>query len=190
MLKYSNLSLKDIDAFACSVGPGSFTGLRIGISTLKGFAAALKKPTISVSSLEGLAYNVPHFNGIVCSVLDAKNDNVYAALYDVSSTPEMIGDYITDSIDDLVKTLKEYNTKILFVGSGSLAFKEIFINNFKENAYFVPHHLNEQTAISIAKAALDKIKKDGLNFKDNLEPLYLRKSQAERIKENAENNNK
>lgn len=190
LCKYSGLTLNDIDIFTCSVGPGSFTGLRIGISTLKGFAVALKKPVVSVSSLEGLAYNVPYFDGIVCSVLDAKNDNVYSALYHVKENIEMIGDYITDSITTLVTDLKKYNSKILFVGSGAVTFREIFKKEFGENAYFMPHHLNEQTAVSIAKAALDKIKKDGIDASDNLHPSYLRKSQAERNKENAENSNK
>ncbi|MBQ7765123.1 tRNA (adenosine(37)-N6)-threonylcarbamoyltransferase complex dimerization subunit type 1 TsaB [bacterium] len=189
--KFSNLTLNDIDAFACSIGPGSFTGLRIGIATIKGFAISLNKPVISVPSLVGLAYNVPTFNGIVCTVLDAKNDNVYSALFNVNTNPEMIGDYITDTIDCLVDELKKYNKRILFVGDGAVSFKERFENEFGENALFMPHHLNEQTAISIAKAALDKANQNEIDTVDNLHPLYLRKSQAERmLDENAKNCNK
>lgn len=188
--KFSNLTLNDIDVFACSVGPGSFTGLRIGIATLKGFAMSLNKPVISVSSLEGLAYNVPTFDGIVCSVLDAKNNNVYAALYEITHTPKMLGDYISETLDSLIAELKKYNSKILFVGDGAISFKEIFTNEFGENAYFMPHHINEQNAVSIAKAALDKALQNKLETCDNLHPLYLRKSQAERMfDENAKNSN-
>ena len=189
--KFSNLTLNDIDAFACSIGPGSFTGLRIGIATIKGFAISLNKPVVSVPSLLGLAYNVPTFDGIVCCVLDAKNDNVYSALFNVNNSPEMIDDYITDTIDCLVDELKKYNQKILFVGDGAVSFKERFETEFGKNAFFMPHHLNEQTAISIAKAALDKARKNEINTVDNLHPLYLRKSQAERmLDKNAKNNNK
>ena len=111
--KFSNLTLNDIDVFACSIGPGSFTGLRIGIATIKGFAISLNKPVISVPSLTGLAYNVPTFDGIVCTVLDAKNDNVYSALFNVKNKPEMIGDYLTNTIDSLVNELNKYDKNIL-----------------------------------------------------------------------------
>ena len=169
---------------------GSFTGLRIGIATIKGFAISLNKPVISVPTLTGLAYNVPTFDGIVCTVLDAKNDNVYSAIFNVKNSPEMIGDYITDTIETLISELKKYDTKILFVGDGSVSFKEKFEAEFGENAYFMPHHLNEQTAISIAKAALDKVNNNQFDTIDNLHPLYLRKSQAERmLDENAKNRN-
>lgn len=189
--KFSNLTLNDIDVFACSVGPGSFTGLRIGIATIKGFAISLNKPVISIPSLTGLAYNVPTFDGIVCTVLDAKNDNVYSALFNVNTKPKMIGDYITDNINCLIDKLKTYNQKILFVGDGAVSFKENFEAEFGKDAFFMPHHLNEQTAVSIAKAALDKAIKNEIDTVDNLHPLYLRKSQAERmLDENAKNNNK
>lgn len=188
--KFSNLTLNDIDIFACSIGPGSFTGLRIGIATIKGFAISLNKPVISVPSLTGLAYNVPTFEGIVCTVLDAKNDNVYSALFNVKNKPEMIGDYLTDTIDSLVNELKKYDKNILFVGDGAISFKERFEKEFGDKAYFMPHHLNELSATSIAKAALDKALNNELDVVDNLHPLYLRKSQAERmLDENAKNSN-
>lgn len=188
--KFSGLTLNDIDAFACSIGPGSFTGLRIGIATIKGFAISLNKPVISIPTLTGLAYNVPTFDGIVCTVLDAKNDNVYSALFNIKNTPTMIGEYITDTIDSLVDELKKYNSKILFIGDGTVSFKERFENEFSDAAFFMPHHLNEQTAVSIAKAALDKMNNNEYDTVDQLHPLYLRKSQAERmLDENAKNSN-
>ena len=190
LCKFSNLTLNDIDAFACSIGPGSFTGLRIGIATLKGFALSLNKKVISVPTLEALAYNVPFFDGIVCTVLDAKNDNVYSALYKITDRPEMIGDYITDDINKLVDELKKYNSKILFIGDGAVSFKERFTNEFKDLAFFMPHHLNEQTALSVAKAALDKSYKNEFDTADTINPLYLKKSQAERMLDlNVKNNN-
>lgn len=182
-LKSTNLSLQDIDNFAVSIGPGSFTGLRIGIATVKGFAVSLKKPIIGIPSLLGLCYNVPTFDGVVCAVLDAKNNNVYSALYNLKNTPQMIGDYITESIDTLIQELKKYDSKILFVGDGSISYKEKFVDAFGDRAYFMPHHLNEQTALSIAKAGLDKALNGEITDAENLHPLYLRKSQAERMLE-------
>lgn len=183
LLKFSNLSLEDIDVYACSVGPGSFTGIRIGISTIKGFAISINKPIVSVSSLESLAYNVPTFDGLVCSILDAKNNNVYAGLYKLGDSIQMIGDYYTNSIDDLIKDLKTNNTNILFVGDGAISYKDVLKNELGERAYFTPYHLNEQSAVSVAKAALDKYNKNEVESVDNLHPLYLKKSQAERMLE-------
>ena len=106
MCKFSEIDLKDIDVFACSIGPGSFTGLRIGIATIKGFALSLNKKVIAVPTLVGLAYNITNFDGIICSVLDARNDNVYAALFKYENKPKMIENYITDSVDTLIENLK------------------------------------------------------------------------------------
>lgn len=183
LFKFSKMSINEVDAFVCSIGPGSFTGLRIGIATIKGFALSLNKPVISVPTLLSLAYNVPYFDGIVCTVLDARNDNVYSALFNVKGKPEMIGDYITDTIDTLISELKKYNSNILFVGDGSVSFKERFENEFKERAFFMPSHLNEQTALSVAKAAYDKAILNDYDSVDAMHPLYLRKSQAERALE-------
>lgn len=186
MMKYSEINLEDIDVFACSVGPGSFTGLRIGIATIKGFALAQNKPVIGVPSLVGLAYNISNFDGIICSVLDARNDNVYAALFKYTDKPVMIEHYITDTIDDLIESLKSKEEKIIFVGDGAVAFKEKFETELSERAYFAPLHLNNQLSTSIAKAALDKANLEEFDTCDTLMPIYLKKSQAER---EAEKNN-
>ncbi|MBQ9314007.1 MAG: tRNA (adenosine(37)-N6)-threonylcarbamoyltransferase complex dimerization subunit type 1 TsaB [Clostridia bacterium] len=183
LLKFSNISLNDIDAFACCVGPGSFTGIRIGIATMKGFALSLNKPTISVSTLEGLAYNVPTFDGLVCSILDAKNNNVYSALYKLDTAPQMIGDYLTNSIDSLIEEIKKHDEKVLFVGDGAISYHDMLQNELNERAFFAPYYFNGQSAVSIAKAAFDKLNQYGINYSDELHPLYLRKSQAERMLE-------
>ena len=185
--KFSEIDLKDIDVFACSVGHGSFTGLRIGIATIKGFALSLNKPVIGVPSLVGLAYNISNFDGIICSVLDARNDNVYAALFKYEDKPVMVEPYITDTIDVLIEKLKEKNEKVMFVGDGAVTFKEKFQNSLSEKAYFAPLHLNNQLSTSIAKAALDKAKLEEFDTCDTLMPIYLKKSQAEREAEKKDN---
>ena len=188
MNKYANISLEDIDVFACSIGPGSFTGLRIGIATIKGFSLSLNKPVIGVPSLVGLAYNISNFDGIICSILDAKNNNVYAALFKYKNDiPVMIENYFTDTIDNLIEKLKEKNEKVMFVGDGSVSFKEILKTNLNKNAYFAPLHLNNQLSTSVAKAAYEKAKLSEFDTCDTLIPMYLKKSQAERELEKKEN---
>lgn len=186
LLNFSNLSLEDIDVYACCVGPGSFTGIRIGIATVKGFAISVSKPIVSVSSLESLAYNIPTFDGLICSILDAKNNNVYAGLYKLNNSIEIVGDYYTDSIDDLIKSLKTYNTNVLFVGDGAISYNNLLKKELGEKAFFTPYHLNGQSAVSLAKAALDKYNKSEIETVDTLHPLYLKKSQAERMLEQKE----
>lgn len=186
--KFSNISLDEIDYFACSVGPGSFTGLRIGIASVKGMALSLNKKVVAVPSLVGLAYNVPFFDGIICSVLDARNDNVYAALFEIKDRPHMMGSYISESVTTLIDTLKNSNRNILFVGDGAISYKEVFEEEFKEKAFFMPYHLNFQNAVSVAKAAIDKIKIGEIDDYNTITPLYLKKSQAERMLDLSEKN--
>lgn len=181
--KFTNLTLDDIDIFACCVGPGSFTGIRIGIATIKGFAVSLNKPVIAVSTLESLAYNIPPIDGTVCSILDAKHNNVYAAFYKYDNTITMIGDYNTNSIDELIENAKGFNGNIWFVGDGAISYKELLKTELKEHAFFVPKFLNAQSAISIARIALDKYNRNEITNGYDLHPLYLRKSQAERMEE-------
>lgn len=191
--RFTNLDLSDIDIFACSIGPGSFTGLRIGLATIKGFAISLQKKVIGVPTLLALAYNVSQFDGIVCPILDARNDNVYAALYHKQTNDNytLIGDYISDWIDVLIQKIKQQNpsTPILFVGDGVETYQEKLVNELSstlENPYtlaFAPAYLNGQYALSVARAAKDMASRNEYSDYHSLTPLYLKKSQAERMLE-------
>lgn len=186
--KFSNINLSDIDAFACSIGPGSFTGLRIGIATVKGFAISLNKPVLPVPTLLALAYNVSNSDGLICSIIDAKNDNVYAAIYknnsdNENSQLELAQDYISDNIQTLIDTLKNYEEDIIFVGDGAEIYKDLILSNLKNdcyNVYFALHHINCQYALSVARAARDMASNNEFTDYNSLSPLYLKKSQAER----------
>lgn len=159
---------------------GSFTGLRIGISTVKAFSDVTNIPIIGISSLESLAYNIKK-DGLIACMIDAKNDNVYFALYNLENNVyTLIEDSCANSISSIIDILKKYKDEyITFVGDGSVVHKETITQNF-ENANFASNEQNIQSSISIALAAFDKFKKGFIQNSNTLSPLYLRKSQAER----------
>ena len=187
MFRFSHLSLEEMDVFACSVGPGSFTGLRIGIATIKGFALSLQKKVVGVPTLLGLAQNVSSFDGLICSVLDARNENVYAGIYRrENGILTLQGDYQTSSIDELIAALQSYEENVILVGDGSISFREKFVQGLQEKAHFAPLHLAHQLSSSIAQIAIEKAQKGEFETADSLMPMYLKKSQAEReAEENA-----
>ena len=230
MFKKTDLSLKDIDMLACCVGPGSFTGVRIGISTAKAFADVYNFKTFGVSSLEGLAYNIKeeisllhtssaaktgsspenskdckdytsqNISLVICSLIDAKNENVYYGLFDENYNK--IEELSTCSISELICKLKKLDKPIAFVGDGALAYKEKLeqhlcksLNNFSEinlennletssnnsnnskdsnlSAYFFEGEKNLASSISIAKFAYNKY----VNFENStVEVQYFNSS--------------
>lgn len=173
----TNLELKDINLFACSKGPGSFTGIRIGISTIKAFVDVFETPAIGISSLEGLAYNVED-SEFVCSIINAKNNNCYSALFKkVDEAYILIDKFLSDSIQNIIEILGKFkNEPITFVGDGIVEFKSILEENFSKPKFCLNNDCN---SVSIGIAAL-KHYKNNLNFDDSLVPMYLKKSQAER----------
>lgn len=200
VFKSTNLSLDDIDLLSCSVGPGSFTGVRIGISTVKAFADVKNIPVVGVSSLEGLAYNtidenVPNLqlsNILFCSIIDAKNNNVYCGIYRYyNDCLNQITDLIADNIDNVITkidtilhTFDNQFNYISFVGYGSMVHKSLLENHFNENnIIFADDSKNNASSISIAKAGYIKFQNGNYGNSNILSPLYLRKSQAERALE-------
>ncbi len=177
----SKIDLSEVDVLACGIGPGSFTGLRIGIATIKGFALAQNKPVIGIPTLDSLANNIATFDGLVCSVLDARNNNVYAGIFKHEDEKVVLqDDYITEDLDTLIEILRSKNEKIMFVGDGAVSFKQQFKAALNEKALFAPIHLNNQLSSSVAKAALIRAMNNDFDNADTLNPMYLRKSQAER----------
>ena len=197
----SGLNLNDIDLLACSVGPGSFTGLRIGIATIKAFSDAKNLPVTSVSSLEGLAYNLiddktPNTklsNTLFVSLIDAKNENVYCGLYryynnQLNQTTDLIAEDIHAVISKINTTLLSFSNQfneVVFVGDGAIQYKEIIKNELDYSSIqFAEEHLNNSNSISIATAGLIKYKNGDFGYSNYLVPLYLKKPQAERELEN------
>lgn len=180
LLKNLNLDIDSIDGFVVSKGPGSFTGLRIGVSTIKGLSHGTHKPFISVSSLDALAYNMAYTDGIICPIMDALRGNVYTALYTFSNNNlKRVSDYMLISVENLISLVNEHKTQVCFIGDGIYKYKDILIQNIPK-AIFSPNHLNVVKASSLGEIGL-KLLKSGLSDDlYNFCPLYIRKSQAER----------
>ena len=180
VFKEHNLTLKDMDLLACCVGPGSFTGIRIGIATMKAFADVTNIKTVSVTSLESLSYNIEE-DGIIIPIIDCKNNNVYSAIFSrENNTYKQIGKNISDNIDNAISLYKANaeNKNITFVGDGSILYKDLLTSRLSNKLIF--SNKNTQSSISLAKCAYDKYLEGLYGDSNNLSPLYLRKSQAER----------
>jgi tRNA threonylcarbamoyl adenosine modification protein YeaZ len=180
LLNTLHLELKDIDGFVVAKGPGSFTGLRIGMATIKGLSFGVNKPSIAVSSLDSLAYNLAFADGIICPILDALRDNVYTRIF-TSENGDLkpLSDYMAVSLDDLITELKEYDKKVYFVGDGIYKHRDR-LSSLVPNAFFAPAHLNLTRASSLGELGLKLLNSGETEDLNTLAPIYLRKSQAER----------
>lgn len=175
ILEKNNKELKDINLIAAVVGPGSFTGIRIGIASIKALAEVYNIPVVEVTSLESLARNVEVKN-VVCSLIDAKNNQVYAGIFDANY--EKLEDYIADDINTVIESLKKYNN-IILVGDGTEKFADLLKENLVEVEF---SNENKQKAFSAGLIGLKKFEKNEVKNADSINPIYLRKSQAERMK--------
>lgn len=178
LLKISEVSLDEVDCFACSTGPGSFTGVRIGVATVKGLAYGKNKPCISVSTLEALAYNLIGFDGILCPVMNARRNQVYNALFECADGKIMrICADRALSVDELDEELYSMGKKIYLVGDGYTLCEKGFK---KTSVSWVPERIRHQSGYSVAMCAIEK-QESGQSLTDSaLVPIYLRPSQAER----------
>lgn len=179
LLSDGGLSIKDIDVFGVVAGPGSFTGLRIGMATIKGFAQALNKPAIAVSTLESLALNIPCCAGMICPVLDAQRSQTYTGIFhfDQGLLVRDMPDAVME-IDDLIKELQNYSGDIYFLGDGLPRFKEVLLEGCP-NGKVVPNYLNMNRASSAAALVLERALKGELSHYRDIEPVYIRPSYAE-----------
>ncbi len=172
--------IKDVDLFAVSAGPGSFTGVRIGAATVKGLAFAEKKPVAAVSSLEALAKNVGR--GYVCPVMDARRDQFYTALF-------KDGKRITEdealSFDEIRNRLKDLG-EVVICGDGRDKFLSLCEND--ANLFPASEASNDQNALSVALCGYDIFVSGKAVNPEELAPIYLRMPQAERERLEREKN--
>ncbi len=180
LLKSTKTELADIDYFVVNCGPGSFTGIRIGVSVVKGMAMALDKKCVSTSTLESMAYNFIDADDIVvCSCMDARRNQVYNALFSVQNGEiTRKCDDRAVSVENLSEELKTLNKPVVLVGDGA----HLVAKACEDVEVITLAHDSKrfQTASSVALCALQNIKNNNVFTASSLMPTYLRPSQAER----------
>ena len=179
LLRDSSLDIDDVDGFVVSKGPGSFTGLRIGMATIKGLSLGSNKPYISISSLDALAYSLVNFDGIICPMMDALRNSVYTCLYKGNNgNLEKLIDYSALELEELIELLKEKGEKVIFTGDAVNKHKDYLLENFP-NAIFAPNHLSIIRASSLGELGV-KMLLNNEQDDPNSAPFYLKKPQAQR----------
>jgi tRNA threonylcarbamoyladenosine biosynthesis protein TsaB len=178
LMTRNSITIEEIDLFAVTLGPGSFTGLRIGASTVKGLAFTVGKPVEGVSTLEALALNVSDISMMICPMLDARKKEVYTALYKPAGDhyPEKIVDETVSDPGHFVKNISE---NVMFLGDGALLYRDVIREIVPDKAYFASDHLNYIRASSVGLIGLKKFYEgDTLNL-FTFTPQYVRISEAE-----------
>ena len=177
LLKSAHLTLADIDGFSVTLGPGSFTGLRIGITAVKAMAYATGKPIAGVQTLDVLADNLPYAKYQVCPILDARKKQVYAAIYKSTDTKRMTlmpGSVMTP--EELADKIEE---PTIFLGEGAYVYREFFEGRLCCQAVFAPKSAGYPSGAAVAFRGLKDIQNGRVADPMSLVPSYIRKSDAE-----------
>jgi tRNA threonylcarbamoyladenosine biosynthesis protein TsaB len=178
VLREARCPIGDIDGWAISLGPGSFTGLRIGVSTVKGLAFATGKPVAGVSTLDVLASQITPTSYLICPILDARKKEVYTAFYryEESNSLKRQSDYQAIRPEDLVKKIKE---QTIFLGDGLKTYGEFLLNSLPSLAIFPPTTLYVSHGSMVAKLGFELLKRGGHLNLSTFAPFYIRPSEAE-----------
>lgn len=177
LFKLTNTTINDIDKIAVSIGPGSFTGIRIGVAVAKGLASATNCKIVGVNELDVIAGNSTSNECEICSIIDARKERGYYCTFKYENgILKQLEDYKVGELREFLETRKEIRT--VYLGDGAINYKDLISNIVGENGIFAQKSLNLPRASVVAEL--------GINNEDNLytmEPIYLSKSQAEREKE-------
>lgn len=176
-MRQAGIVIDDIDVFCAAAGPGSFTGLRIGLSTVKGFSFATGKPMVSVSTLEALAWNFPYCCYPVCTMFDARKKEVYAAVFkwkhhDFEKT-------VSETSVNPVELIRSFEGPNIYAGEGALLHRETIIALAGKNALFPPPQQMSPSPANVAFLGLKKALSGDFSEPPGLVPLYIRRSEAE-----------
>lgn len=176
LLREAGLQIGDMTAIAASQGPGSFTGIRIGVSSARALAQVTGVETIAVPTLKAFAYNMPEFEGLICPVFDARRSQVFAGAYKWNDGK--IEEIITGAayaLDDFLAKTEEAGLPRMFFGDGIKAYPD----SFREDE-IAPEAVRLQLASSAARLAKDMYEAGEAVHYENLKPNYMRKAEAER----------
>ncbi len=173
---HTGLSVDKTDYFACVNGPGSFTGVRIGVSTVKALAQVGNKPCIAVDALESMANGVRYFDGIICPVQDARAGQVYGAAFEGNTMRRLLPDEPL-ILKEYLEKAAAFGKKMLFLGDGMPVHREKIAAILGEKAVFAPAQLSYLRPAAAAELAWQK-RKEAVSYLD-MQPLYLRAPSAE-----------
>lgn len=180
MMDSLGLKLEDIDLYAAAIGPGSFTGLRIGIATIKAFAHIYNKPVVGISTLEAMAYNLP-YNPVVIPMINARRDRVYTGIYAwADEVLETILNPCIFEINELIEFIQSNYDRVLVNGDGAVVFKETLKTALGDKVIFSTPGLNMSKASSICELAIKKYNDGVSDDFFTLAPEYLLETQAQR----------
>lgn len=179
VLSELDMTINDIDVLACTNGPGSFTGIRIGMATVKGLAMPDAKPIVTVSSLAATAYNFACQPLPIIAMTDARNSQVFYGKYQF--TKNGFNELTAPTAAEIKEISANIKSPVIVCGDGATKYREILNEN--PNIIFAPPHLNMPNAATVAAAAFDEIKIHGFPPAESIDALYVRKSSAEQEKE-------
>jgi len=181
MLEDLEIAPKDLDVIAVAKGPGSFTGIRIGMACAQGIAHAINKPIVGVNTLDGLAYNLMYSKDLICPVINAQRQELYTSLYCFNGEAlERLWEYKLIKADELVKELIKLNQRVITLGDGTHILKQALEKQLsKDNIFFAHPVLSMPKASSIAAAALQDFRQGRAQDCFSIKPFYIRKSNAE-----------
>lgn len=171
------LGWDDLDGIAVSLGPGSFTGLRICLATARGLAMAAALPLFGVASLDGLAAQLPYTEKLICALLDARKKEVYSAFYrNINGETQKISDYLAITPKKLIEQINE---PVIMIGDGTELYADFFQDKIGDLALFAPSQLFSARAAAIGFLAVNKWKTNNFLDQTSSIPIYVRPSDAE-----------
>lgn len=179
-LTHSSVTLGDIDLLAAVTGPGSFTGVRIGVNIIKGIAHGLRKPCVGVDALEALAAGIPTVGDAVCAIQDARAGQVYGAAFISGMPPKRLTDDVAMKLDEFIELVKPLGDRLIFVGDGVKPCRERIAELIPNKAAFPPESGIFLRPSSVALLAYEH--RDAAVDYLELQPMYLRAPQAERAR--------